>query len=68
MSVRTRRSKGGTMYESFSDLSLLMLAAFIFLFVIILITYRIQDTHEVPRLKKELSAAQQELERTQKRL
>jgi len=68
MSIRTRRRTGGTMYESFSDLSLLMLAAFIFLFVIILITYRIQDTHEVPRLKKELAEAQAELDKTQKRL
>ncbi len=68
MSIRTRRRTGGTMYESFSDLALLMLAAFIFLFVIILITYRMQDTHEVPRLKKELAAAQTELDRTQKRL
>ncbi|MBL4851757.1 MAG: hypothetical protein JKY90_05690 [Gammaproteobacteria bacterium] len=56
------------MYESFSDLALLMLAAFVFLFVIILITYRIQDTYEVPRLKKELAVAQAELDRTQKRL
>jgi len=68
MSIRTRRRAGTSMYESFSDLALLMLAAFIFLFVIILITYRIQDTHEVPRLKKELAAAQIELARTQKHL
>ncbi len=68
MSIRTRRRTGTSMYESFSDLALLMLAAFIFLFVIILITYRMQDTHEVPRLKKELAAAQTELDRTQKRL
>lgn len=68
MSLRVRLRRGGSMYESFSDLALLMLAAFIFLFVIILITYRIQDTLEVPRLKKEVAALQEELERTQKRL
>lgn len=67
MSLRSRRRSGGTIYESFSDLALLMLAAFIFLFVIILITYRIQDTLEVPRLKKELAELKVELERSEKR-
>lgn len=41
-------------YESFSDVSLLMLATFIFLMVTILITSRLAQEYEVPILKEEI--------------
>lgn len=41
-------------FESFSDVSLLMLATFIFLMVTILLTSRLAQEYEMPRLKKEI--------------
>ncbi|NOY61962.1 MAG: hypothetical protein GXP10_02200 [Gammaproteobacteria bacterium] len=48
------RLGSSSIYESFSDISLLMLATFIFLMVTILITSRLAQEYEVPRLKKEI--------------
>ncbi|HXH71349.1 MAG TPA: hypothetical protein VNI58_00850 [Mariprofundaceae bacterium] len=63
--MRARRHPGhDSIYEIFSDMALLMLAAFIFLFALILITSqwqgsRSQDTTEVVKqLKKELAEAE----------
>jgi len=46
-------------WQSFSDMALLMLAIFIFLFALILITTRLSEQYEIPELRekiKELSA------------
>ncbi len=56
-----RRHNHTNVHESFSDVALLMLATFIFLLVTILITSKIQETVQVPRLKKELEALKAEL-------
>lgn len=48
-------------YESFSDVSLLMLATFIFLMVTILITSRMAQEYEVPRLKAEIQDLKNQL-------
>ena len=57
-----RRSRPTTsVHESFSDVALLMLATFIFLLVLILITSRVAETYQVPKLKKELEQSQEEI-------
>lgn len=53
MSLR-RRVSGTNIHESFSDVALLMLATFIFLLVTILITNKISEKNQVPRLKEEI--------------
>ncbi len=56
-----RRSSSSNVHESFSDIALLMLATFIFLLVTILITSRVQQTVQVPRLQKEIEELKQEM-------
>ncbi len=59
-----RRKKALTnVHEIFSDVALLMLATFIFLLVTILITSRVAETYQVPKLKKELSEAETQLKK-----
>jgi len=57
-----RRKSSTNVHESFSDIALLMLATFIFLLVTILITSRVQQTVQVPRLQKEIEELKQEVE------
>lgn len=56
-----RRFTYTNIYESFSDVSLLMLATFIFLMVIILITSRMTQEFEVPELKAEITELKNKL-------
>lgn len=65
MKIR-RRSGGSNVHESFADIALLMLATFIFLLVTILITSKIQETVQVPRLQKEVQALKDEIEEMEK--
>lgn len=51
-------------YESFSDLALLMLATFIFLFVLILITSRLAEDYENPRLRQQADEMRQQLQQS----
>jgi len=60
-----RRYPYNNVYEIFSDVSLLMLAMFIFLLVTILITSRVAETYQVPKLKKELSSAEDKLKQSE---
>ncbi|MDH5544360.1 MAG: hypothetical protein OEZ43_02140 [Gammaproteobacteria bacterium] len=53
--ARRRRFTYTNIYESFSDVSLLMLATFIFLLVTILLTSRMMQEYEVPKLKEEIT-------------
>jgi len=59
--AKKRRVAYTNIYESFSDVSLLMLATFIFLMVTILITSRMAQEYEVPRLKKEIQELKNQL-------
>jgi len=59
--MRNKRTSAHNIYESFSDIALLMLATFMFLLVTIIITSRVQEAYEMPRLKKELAEAQADL-------
>lgn len=56
-----RRSSGQNIYESFSDVALLMLATFIFLLVTILITSRLAEEYQLPKLKEEVAALKEQL-------
>lgn len=53
-------------HESFSDIALLMLATFVFLLVTILITARMEESTELPRLKQALEAMTAELAESEK--
>ncbi len=58
---RKRRSSPPNIYEMFSDIALLMLATFIFLLVTILITARMAEQYQAPRLKDALNHLRTEL-------
>jgi hypothetical protein len=62
---RKHRSSPPNTYEMFSDISLLMLATFIFLLVTILITTRMAQQYQVPKLKHEVSDLQKELKNSE---
>jgi len=55
------RSSYNNIFEIFSDVSLLMLATFIFLLVTILITARMAEEYQMPRLKSEIKDLQEQL-------
>ena len=59
-----RRWAPPNIHESFSDVALLMLATFIFLLVTILITSRMAEEYELPKLKKEGEELRQQLARS----
>ncbi|MCF6256650.1 MAG: hypothetical protein L3K25_10215 [Gammaproteobacteria bacterium] len=62
---RKRRSSPPNIYEMFSDIALLMLATFIFLLVTILITARMAEQYQAPRLKTALAELQDKLDKSQ---
>ncbi|NOY71058.1 MAG: hypothetical protein GXP14_01565 [Gammaproteobacteria bacterium] len=66
MRHRGKSSASNNIYESFSDVALLMLATFIFLLVTILITHRVAETYQVPKLKEELQASNEQLDKALK--
>ncbi|MDH5378304.1 MAG: hypothetical protein OEX00_08280, partial [Gammaproteobacteria bacterium] len=59
--MKKRRFTYTNIYESFSDVSLLMLATFIFLMVTILLTSRTAQEYEVPKLKEEIENLKNQL-------
>jgi hypothetical protein len=62
---RKRRSAPPNVHESFSDIALLMLATFIFLLVTILITSRMADQYQTPKLKKAVATLQEQLNKAE---
>lgn len=56
-----RQEASSSAYQIFSDIALMMLGTFIFLLVVVLITSRISEQNELPKLKKELEALQKAL-------
>lgn len=58
---KKHRSSPPNIHESFSDIALLMLATFIFLLVTILITSRLAEEYQTPKLKKSLTELQAQL-------
>ncbi|NOX92363.1 MAG: hypothetical protein GXP18_07935 [Gammaproteobacteria bacterium] len=61
---KKRRSSPPNIYEMFSDIALLMLATFIFLLVTILITARMAEQYQTPRLKTALAELQDKLDKS----
>ena len=62
---RKHRSSPPNIYEMFSDIALLMLATFIFLLVTILISSRMADQYQTPKLKKAIGELQAKLEKAE---
>jgi len=62
---KKRRSSPPNIYEMFSDIALLMLATFVFLLVTILITARMAEQYQVPKLKTALVDLQAQLDKSQ---
>ena len=52
-------------YKNFSDLALMTLGAFLFLFVIIIMVSQMSERNEVPRLKKQLVMLEAQLKLSQ---
>lgn len=63
--ARKRRSAPPNIHESFSDIALLMLATFVFLLVTILITSRLAETYEAPKLKQAVKELQDKLAKSE---
>lgn len=53
-------------HESFSDVALLMLATFVFLLVTILITSKLAESNQLPKLQKDLAQLQKDLDKLTK--
>ena len=60
-----RRWSSPNIHESFSDVALLMLATFIFLLVTILITSRLAEEYQLPKLKQEVEELREKLSHSQ---
>ncbi len=56
------RKTTSNVHESFSDVALLMLATFVFLLVTILITSRLAEENELPKLQKQVEMLQEQLQ------
>ncbi len=61
MKIR-KRSPQSSIHESFSDVALLMLATFVFLLVLILITTRLKEDIKLPKLAERIEQLETELE------
>jgi hypothetical protein len=59
-----RKFEHTNIFQTFSDVALIMLTTFIFLFVVILITARVTDSYEIPRLKKQIEQLSKQLQQT----
>lgn len=57
-----RKFEHANIFQTFSDVALIMLTTFIFLFVIIMITARVTDSYEIPRLKKQIEEMNRQLQ------
>ncbi len=60
-----RRFTYSNVHESFSDVALLMLATFIFLLVTILITSRVAEQYQVPKLKTAVAELEEKLRKAE---
>ena len=63
--ARKQRSSSTNIHESFSDIALLMLATFVFLLVTILITSKLAEENQLPKLKATVSDLEHKLENAQ---
>jgi hypothetical protein len=63
--ARKRRSSPLNIFESFSDIALLMLATFIFLLVTVLMASKQAEQYQTPKLKQAVKELQQELDKAE---
>ncbi|HHG90506.1 MAG TPA: hypothetical protein ENJ90_08520 [Devosia sp.] len=63
--MKRRGKSSSNIHESFSDVALLMLATFVFLLVTVLISSRLAEENEIPRLKKQIEVLQEQLKLAQ---
>lgn len=61
--ARKNRSSSTNIHESFSDIALLMLATFIFLLVTIMITSKLAEENQLPKLKRSVAQLEEELQK-----
>lgn len=59
---RRRQSASTSIYEIFSDMAMLMLGTFIFLFVLLLLGFRFSQAEQVPNLREEIEELKTQLE------
>jgi hypothetical protein len=60
-----RKKSTSSIYESFSDLALMALGTFIFLFVTIVVTSKMTEMSEIPKLKEKIAKLENQLKRSQ---
>ena len=60
-----RKKSTSSIYESFSDLALMALGTFIFLFVTIIVTSKITEMSEIPLLKEKIASLEKQLKQSQ---
>lgn len=65
LKAKSRGGSHGAIWQAYSDMALLMLGAFMFLLVTILITSRFRDEVQVPKLKQEIKELRAQLERSE---
>lgn len=64
LKAKSRGGAQGVIWQSFSDMALLMLGAFMFLLVTVLVTSRFREEVQVPKLKQEIKELRAQLERS----
>ena len=57
-----KRRSETNVHESFADVALMMLGVFVFLLVMLLITARVSEQRELPKLKEQVRTLQEQLE------
>ena len=62
---RKHRASTTNIHESFSDIALLMLATFVFLLVTIMITSKLAEENQLPRLKASVAELQDRIKKTE---
>ncbi|WP_455376439.1 hypothetical protein [Kaarinaea lacus] len=62
---RKHRSTSTNIHESFSDIALLMLATFVFLLVTIMITSKLAEENQLPRLKASVADLEKRIKETE---
>ena len=62
---RKHRSSTTNIHESFSDIALLMLATFVFLLVTIMITSKLAEENQLPRLKASVAELEERIKKTE---
>jgi len=63
--MKGKKKSTSSIYESFSDLALMALGTFIFLFVTIIVTSKLTEMTEIPHLKENLATLEDQLKASQ---